>query len=95
MAKSVTKIQSIFIKKLDLYRGTLAASQKQEKSKNFKNFKITKSKSEKVLGYPPLFTQKFCPQNDTEWLEIDFKHNINIKTCKILTHQMDFQLYKM
>ena len=34
---------------------------------------------------PPIFTQNFFFQNDSEWLEMDFKHNF-IK-CNILTRE--------
>ena len=37
----------------------------------------------KYWGTPPFFTQNFFFQNDSEWLEMDFKHNF-IK-CDILT----------
>ena len=39
----------------------------------------------KYWGTPPFFTQIFFFQNDSEWLEMDFKHNFikcNILTCK-------------
>ena len=39
----------------------------------------------KYGGTPPFFTQNFFFQNDSEWLEMDFKHNF-IK-CNILTHE--------
>ena len=34
---------------------------------------------------PPFFTQNFFPQNDSEWLEMDFKHNFS--KCNILTRE--------
>ena len=27
------------------------------------------------MGVPPIFHPKFFSQNDSEWLEMDFKHN--------------------
>ena len=40
----------------------------------------------KYWGTPPFFTQNFFFQNDSEWLEMDFKHNFIIK-CNILTRE--------
>ena len=37
----------------------------------------------KYWGTPPFFTQNFFFQNDSEWLEMDFKHNFS--QCNILT----------
>ena len=37
----------------------------------------------KYGGTPPFFTQNFFFQNDSEWLEMDFKHNF--LKCDILT----------
>ena len=37
------------------------------------------------MGVPPIFQPNFFFQNDSEWLEMDFKHNF-IK-CNILTHE--------
>ena len=31
----------------------------------------------KYWGNPPFFTQNFFSQNDSEWLEMDFKHNFS------------------
>ena len=49
----------------------------------------------KYWGAPPFFTQNFFSQNDSEWLEMDFKHNFS--QCNILTREgfpwleMDFK----
>ena len=37
----------------------------------------------KYWGTPPFFTPNFFFQNDSEWLEMDFKHNFT--KCIILT----------
>ena len=38
----------------------------------------------KYGGTPPFFTQNFFFQNDSEWLEMDFKHNfIKCNICYI------------
>ena len=39
----------------------------------------------KYWGTPPFFTQNFFFQNDSEWLEMDFKHNFS--QCNILTRE--------
>ena len=39
----------------------------------------------KYGGTPPIFTQFFFFQNDSEWVEMDFEHNF-IK-CNILTRE--------
>ena len=39
----------------------------------------------KYWGTPPFFTQNFFFQNDSEWLEMDFKHNFS--QCNILTRK--------
>ena len=44
----------------------------------------------KYGGTPPFFTQNFFFQNDSEWLEMDLKHNF-IK-CKTITHFTHRQL---
>ena len=37
------------------------------------------------MGYPPIFHPNFFFQNDSEWLEMDFKHNFS--QCNILTRE--------
>ena len=39
----------------------------------------------KYGGTPPFFTQNFFSQNDSEWLEMDFKNNFLQRN--ILTHE--------
>ncbi len=39
----------------------------------------------KYWGTPPIFHPNFFFQNDSEWLEMDFKHNF--RQCKILTRE--------
>ena len=35
----------------------------------------------KNWGTPPFITQNFFFQNDSEWLEMDFKHNLTFDIC--------------
>ena len=42
------------------------------------------------MGVPPIFHLNFFFQNDSEWLEMDFKHNF-IK-CNILTRETPPQM---
>ena len=39
----------------------------------------------KYWGSPPFFIQNLFFQNDSEWLEMDFKHNFS--QCNILTRE--------
>ena len=41
----------------------------------------------KYGGTPPFFTQNFFSQNDSEWLEMDFKHNFS--ECNVFTHEKE------
>ncbi len=71
-----------FFKKLDHHWGTFAKKKflPPRKVKTLvKNFRIAKI-CEKWLsiGVPPHFSPKFFfLQNDSEWLEMDFKHNFS------------------
>ena len=40
----------------------------------------------KYWGTPPFFAQIFLCQIDSEWLEMDFKHNFS--QCNILTRDL-------
>ena len=47
----------------------------------------------KYWGNPPFFTQILFFQNDSEWLEMDFKHNFS--QCNILTRETPRQSFKI
>ena len=41
----------------------------------------------KSIGVTPHFSPNFFPQNDSEWLEMDFKHNFS--KCHVFTHEKE------